>query len=778
MADQLYAGQIPSGSNEKARIQTYDGPAVSTLKNDWNQGHISMADYAVQLPAAKSQDAADKAKQVVAENAAANNDLKPQPSGSATATDIAAANTAPSPTSPSSPKKASSPAPITRGSSGSWAKDFDAFKDTKRQNLPFMFEVQENDPQKTWHMVLPFNPENYKMTYAPRVNVTQTQGGVFEDKIGLTPPKFSIQGIFGIVGTTLLGAAKSLEKKSLTGMELYHEMEKNLLAFNERFGTYRMDNQPQLQGEQIDPKNPPKLRFFNFCDQEYWVVQLNQFVLTKNIQRKHLYQYDIQLTGLERISSSSDISSAVEAARKAREQDQKKIDDAKAADLAAKASNWDKFMSKAQSFVTSVQGGVGTAMQTFNSIQTEVTKFKGLMTDISQSVANFKNGVTDLVHTPLDVIRTAVDTVDSIIQSSADIANLPHEFVNDMRESKRLLMSFQQQPQLFVSPITAPLQTTTDATTEEILTVPVNAAAVASGFSGMAIPEETIFDASLQTVDIVAVSQVSVTDDDTILTLANKNNVDWQQLVSLNGLEYPYLAQTLIDQYSDVLETSAASEVVVAGASYLVSAMVPNSGDIILIGSQEAATVDHVSAGTIFFAAPLVYSYAANTVITRHERQLSVLMPGDKINIPGARATNQQITLGASDYEEQLFGIDEELDNSGFMPDRGVGDISVRKGMSNLEMQLQHRLMTLRGELSELGHPEYGSLIPTFIGKPNNDIWYERIRLECVLSVKDDPRIARVDNAKLTADNTSVFFEGDVYPINQSNPEQISILLG
>jgi phage baseplate assembly protein W len=102
-------------------------------------------------------------------------------------------------------------------------------------------------------------------------------------------------------------------------------------------------------------------------------------------------------------------------------------------------------------------------------------------------------------------------------------------------------------------------------------------------------------------------------------------------------------------------------------------------------------------------------------------------------------------------------------------------DLIVIKGMPNLEMQLKHRLMTKRGELAELGHPQYGCLLPELIGKTSVELWQKRAIIEFENTIREDPRVADLQNATMRVDNDAMYLECDVYPVRQTDPMRISI---
>lgn len=48
-----------------------------------------------------------------------------------------------------------------------------------------------------------------------------------------------------------------------------------------------------------------------------------------------------------------------------------------------------------------------------------------------------------------------------------------------------------------------------------------------------------------------------------------------------------------------------------------------------------------------------------------------------------------------------------------------TGDLETVEGRDLMIQAIRHRLLTRKGELSSLGHPEYGSLLEEVMGEPN-----------------------------------------------------------
>ena len=72
-------------------------------------------------------------------------------------------------------------------------------------------------------------------------------------------------------------------------------------------------------------------------------------------------------------------------------------------------------------------------------------------------------------------------------------------------------------------------------------------------------------------------------------------------------------------------------------------------------------------------------------------------------------------------------------------------DLGTVSGAKNLRQAVVMRLLTPRGELATLGHPEYGSRLPDLVGEVNTETTRNRIRLAVLEALAQEPRIAEVN---------------------------------
>ncbi|MEZ4868454.1 MAG: DUF2634 domain-containing protein [Caldilineaceae bacterium] len=77
-------------------------------------------------------------------------------------------------------------------------------------------------------------------------------------------------------------------------------------------------------------------------------------------------------------------------------------------------------------------------------------------------------------------------------------------------------------------------------------------------------------------------------------------------------------------------------------------------------------------------------------------------------------------------------------------------DLATVSGRDNLAQAIFMRLLTPRGELSELAHPEYGSRLHELIGRVNSETTRNLIKLFILESLQAEPRIAEIVEVTVT----------------------------
>jgi phage baseplate assembly protein W len=125
---------------------------------------------------------------------------------------------------------------------------------------------------------------------------------------------------------------------------------------------------------------------------------------------------------------------------------------------------------------------------------------------------------------------------------------------------------------------------------------------------------------------------------------------------------------------------------------------------------------------------------------------------------------------------ELLFGADLKLLEAGgvldLTGDRG-GDLALAVGNENIIQALRLRLVVRRGELAQLGWPDYGSRMHELIGEPNN----QRTRVIAMgharEAIERDPRVKEVTAVTARVpdgERDTIRLEMDIELIHENTP--------
>jgi hypothetical protein len=85
-------------------------------------------------------------------------------------------------------------------------------------------------------------------------------------------------------------------------------------------------------------------------------------------------------------------------------------------------------------------------------------------------------------------------------------------------------------------------------------------------------------------------------------------------------------------------------------------------------------------------------------------------------------------------------------------PETGLRDLQTLTGVQNLEQALLLRFITHTGELSILGHPDYGSRLHTLIGELNNDTNRNLAKLYAIEALEAEPRVKEIVSVDVIPD--------------------------
>lgn len=81
-----------------------------------------------------------------------------------------------------------------------------------------------------------------------------------------------------------------------------------------------------------------------------------------------------------------------------------------------------------------------------------------------------------------------------------------------------------------------------------------------------------------------------------------------------------------------------------------------------------------------------------------------------------------------------------------------VSDLVTLDGVDNAVQAVIHRIKTVKGELADLGHPEYGSRHHELIGEPNNVRNRNLVKFYILQALAYEPRIEKIHRAAVIED--------------------------
>lgn len=196
---------------------------------------------------------------------------------------------------------------------------------------------------------------------------------------------------------------------------------------------------------------------------------------------------------------------------------------------------------------------------------------------------------------------------------------------------------------------------------------------------------------------------------DTVQSIGLLYGVDWTELVNINGLEYPYIDDSIeLNEYENI-------------------------DSVAKIGSK-------------------------------------LVIPTTGLNIPQkTNNSSEEVEKYAFGCDLDLFSMEESenhvvnLEVEGQLTDDTKGDIKLSEGIANLRQQLIIRLGTPKGAL--LLHPDFGTHLLDYIGKRTTVELLTKIQLEIQESLLGDFRVLGVSDISVIFKDHGVFVDCVVHPI-------------
>jgi phage baseplate assembly protein W len=88
-------------------------------------------------------------------------------------------------------------------------------------------------------------------------------------------------------------------------------------------------------------------------------------------------------------------------------------------------------------------------------------------------------------------------------------------------------------------------------------------------------------------------------------------------------------------------------------------------------------------------------------------------------------------------------------------PETGDQDLQTAERVDNLKQALLLRFLTPVGDLTLLGHPDYGSRLSELIGELNNETNRNRAKLFVLQALRAEPRVKEIRSVTVTANRAA-----------------------
>ena len=565
-------------------------------------------------------------------------------------------------------------------------------------------EVARNAIQSDFLFPLVIPPESLTFSEPFAVEATPTQGGgLFVEENGIVQRTIALRGHTGWIPKAMQGSGPGALDALVPGnrtwsRSLPHRVWTKLSG--QRHFQYLQD---AVFRTYADLKQNPatsegtQLYFHNPKDQESWRVVPQQFNLTRSVDKRTLYYYDIQLLAVERADARL-----------------------------LKADSEDvPILTAFQNALRCIQSGISLASGGINDLTAMVGELSATITGISSIIAgvtgiltaaqNFVAGVTTLILPPMASVHAMEELLDTAQQVAS--GGFVGQSLQNIQSGMHLMAL---QPQLFAETPGDFLQSRKNASTA---TLSVSSAAMAIALQ--AAPPQSMagvdaFGTSLTPGEAQAAQgelniqrkapsypgarQYVVQQGDTLANLAASFLGDarlWEQIAALNGLKPPF-----------VNEQAAAATPGTRSSDPLLDAVL-GIGEVILIPSATQATAQE----------------SARAVLgVRREESAAVHFLGRDIRL-----------------EQQPGGQwDVPID-----PDTGDQDVKTVEGIDNLTQAMLSILNTERGTDILFKGVGFRRLVGIGLAEVN----FEILRLRAREAIGADPRIATVRSVDITQPN-------------------------
>lgn len=666
---------------------------------------------------------------------------------------------------------------------------------------------------------LSINPTQYRLIEPTRIGVTQTIAGAWIDYYGYGLPKIVLQGTTGWKPKKFFPNSKSryaevatgfanrvarlktlqglIKKEDPTGLQDFVKLRNGIhRAYARIVEELNVDLSQKIQ-DQV------QLCFYAWDTEDYFIVLIDSFELQRNASRPTLYDYNIQMTVIGTVINKQPLANELKQFYKPKNR------------LFAISSQFQRWKQVAENIIGLPKSWVE-----------DVQIIAGQVDTLNQSIEDVLVGVVEVIAVPFTAMTDLSLAFRDLADSLLNFTEIPNKVKNDLHmqivETLCAVESLKTYEKLFKESFDdlfsdAPWANLTCSSTMGIPPDPTSATPAVdlenqsrpvtdTDPTNLYLPNAPSKSLQQSTTGAFHLQEVDIQEGDTIETVILKNGglpqdvaQVWQQIATINDLEYPYIVpdvnfQTQVFSVGTITIFGTPGTVIPSGTRvgtfdvtedgssiiYRTQAEVtiPAGGVIsVAVTAENAGAFANVKALSIvgFFdetgASKTIagVDHIENQSSTQDGRIYRVLKPGDKLKLPvtgDIRDTDPVVERSAIN-DENLFGNDLKLDESGDFVADGAGDLAVVKGLDNMSVAIRDHLLTARGEL--IKHPKYGFGIERVVGSGGDQIGIAVAKIELLSTILQDPRIRKVESLTLVRTEDILNAEMNIITIDEKS---------
>lgn len=258
---------------------------------------------------------------------------------------------------------------------------------------------------------------------------------------------------------------------------------------------------------------------------------------------------------------------------------------------------------------------------------------------------------------------------------------------------------------------------------------------------------------------------------DTIATIAARYYGDatrWREIVTANGLRYPFISVDPLDQFGGLLASYTTAGAIAPGQLTIAitgdASLLQPGARVVLAqlhpgGSLQldATTIASYTAGALTLTSAPANSYVAGSLLRVYpapgEIVGRVAQPGEQLIIPGVDTT-------AAATAADPYGCDVQAEDGRIIMSP-TGDLALVDGLANMRQAIRNRLLCERGAM--VRHGAYGCDAPGYIGQITGPTLVALMQAAVASAISADTRVGEVESVEVEIAGEVVTVSARVY---------------